>query len=137
MLKTINFICWPLTDICTPASSAKSDDPLFQSAPAHGNCRVICFHPWSDLTLPLMEVGDIRHVLDTWASEMINLGKTNSWVQVKTWRHHLPPPFFFFVVVVVEETLFFFLFFFFYKKVLKRLFTKFKLLFFFINKSSA
>lgn len=60
----------------------KSDDPLFQAAPAHGNCRVICFHPYSDLTLPLMEVGDIKIVIDTWAEEMINLGKTNQWVQI-------------------------------------------------------
>ncbi|KAI8777383.1 galactose-1-phosphate uridylyltransferase [Biomphalaria glabrata] len=59
-----------------------SDDPLFQSAPAHGKCRVICFHPWSDLTLPLMEVKDIRAVVDTWIAENISLGKQFEWVQL-------------------------------------------------------
>ena len=64
--------------------SAEDADPLFQSAPARGKCRVICFHPWSDLSLPEMEVTDIRHVVDTWVKENIELGKTLKWVQVRT-----------------------------------------------------
>lgn len=61
---------------------AESDDPLFRAAPAHGHCRVVCFHPWSDITLPLMDVKDIRHVVDTWINENVTLGKDFDWVQV-------------------------------------------------------
>ncbi|XP_005089107.1 galactose-1-phosphate uridylyltransferase [Aplysia californica] len=60
----------------------ENDDPLFQSGSAHGKCRVICFHPWSDLTLPLMNVTDIRCVIDTWVKESVDLGKKFRWVQI-------------------------------------------------------
>ncbi|BFY98738.1 hypothetical protein BsWGS_01778 [Bradybaena similaris] len=60
----------------------ESDDPLFRAAPAHGHCRVVCFHPWSDITLPLMDVKDIRHVVDTWINENMTLGKDFDWVQI-------------------------------------------------------
>ena len=44
--------------------------------------RVICFHPRSDLTLPVMEVTDIRRVVDEWANQITDLGKTYDWVQI-------------------------------------------------------
>ncbi|KAK7115756.1 galactose-1-phosphate uridylyltransferase-like isoform X2 [Littorina saxatilis] len=59
-----------------------SDDPLFQTAQAQGTCKVMCFHPWSDITLPLMELKDIRKVVDTWAEINADLGKTYTWVQI-------------------------------------------------------
>ena len=59
-----------------------SDDPLFQTAQARGTCKVMCFHPWSDMTLPLMQVKDIRNVVDKWAEINTDLGKTYTWVQV-------------------------------------------------------
>jgi len=60
----------------------ESEDPLFQSGEAHGKCRVICFHPYSDLTLPLMEPADIRCVVDTWVREHKELGQQFKWVQI-------------------------------------------------------
>ncbi|KAL8570756.1 hypothetical protein ACOMHN_006906 [Nucella lapillus] len=65
----------------TPEPEA-SDDPLFQSAQARGTCQVMCFHPWSDITLPLMELRDIRHVIDRWADINTDLGKKYTWVQI-------------------------------------------------------
>ncbi len=39
-----------------------------------GTCRVICFSPRHDLTLPEMEEPDIRRVVDVWADEYQRLG---------------------------------------------------------------
>ena len=44
--------------------------------------RVICFHPRSDLTLPVMDVSDVRRVVDEWANQITDLGKTYDWVQI-------------------------------------------------------
>jgi hypothetical protein len=90
-----------------------------------GASRVMCFHPFSDLTLPLMAeavrfdadvvqllfssifliaagpatlisiccgsrwalVQDIRLVIDEWARQVADLGKTYSWVQVRVCMH--------------------------------------------------
>ncbi|KAB5543678.1 hypothetical protein PHYPO_G00082190 [Pangasianodon hypophthalmus] len=56
--------------------------PLFQSKPARGVCKVMCFHPWSDITLPLMQPGEIRQVIDKWAELIEELGPTYPWVQI-------------------------------------------------------
>ena len=47
---------------------------LFQSQAETGLCRVICFSPRHDLTLPEMEVPAIRSVVDVWAQQMEELG---------------------------------------------------------------
>lgn len=44
--------------------------------------KVMCFHPWSDVTLPLMSVPEIRAVVDAWASVTEELGARYPWVQV-------------------------------------------------------
>ncbi|XP_045156717.2 galactose-1-phosphate uridylyltransferase-like isoform X2 [Mercenaria mercenaria] len=59
----------------------ESDDPLFRCSEAKGTCQVMCFHPWSDITLPRMSVSDIREVVDKWAEINVDLGKKYSWVQ--------------------------------------------------------
>ncbi|KAK7486811.1 hypothetical protein BaRGS_00021958 [Batillaria attramentaria] len=59
-----------------------SSDPLFQTAQARGTCKVMCFHPWSDMTLPLMEVKAIRSVVDKWAEINKDLGERYTWVQI-------------------------------------------------------
>lgn len=41
-----------------------SSDPLFQIGDATGTCRVMCFHPKSNKTLPVMSPKDIRNVID-------------------------------------------------------------------------
>ena len=67
------------TCICT---AENSDDPLFKSEAAYGNCQVMCFHPWSDITLPLMQLSEIRCVIDKWSEIAKEEGKQYSWVQV-------------------------------------------------------
>jgi UDPglucose--hexose-1-phosphate uridylyltransferase len=39
-----------------------------------GHCRVICFSPRHDLTLPELPVSEIRKVVDTWTEEFRTLG---------------------------------------------------------------
>ncbi|GAB4533881.1 MAG: galactose-1-phosphate uridylyltransferase [Anaerolineae bacterium] len=47
-----------------------------------GTCRVICFTPRHDLTLPEMPVADIRRVVDVWAGQVAELGERYRWVQI-------------------------------------------------------
>lgn len=42
----------------------KSNEPLFQMSGARGTCRVMCFHPKSNKTLPVMTPKEIRNVID-------------------------------------------------------------------------
>jgi UDPglucose--hexose-1-phosphate uridylyltransferase len=55
---------------------------LLASEPVSGVCRVICFSPRHDLTLPEMERDAIRSVVDLWAAQTEELGRTHRWVQV-------------------------------------------------------
>lgn len=55
---------------------------LLRSEPVQGECRVICFSPRHDLTLPEMAVADIRRVVDVWAEQITELGAKYRWVQV-------------------------------------------------------
>ncbi len=65
----------------TPAA-ADSGHPLLRTEGVQGTCRVICFSPRHDLTLPEMLIPDIRAVVDVWAEQMTELGKTYRWVQI-------------------------------------------------------
>ena len=47
-----------------------------------GECRVICFSPRHDLTLPEMPVEDILRVVDVWADQLNELGAKYRWVQI-------------------------------------------------------
>ena len=58
------------------------DHPLFTAQGVRGTCRVMCFSPRHDLTLPEMTLPDLRRVVDTWAAETAALGQTYRWVQV-------------------------------------------------------
>ncbi|MEX2639095.1 MAG: UDP-glucose--hexose-1-phosphate uridylyltransferase [Balneolales bacterium] len=58
----------------TPALSYNNDDLLIARG-EKGLCRVVCFSPRHDLTLPEMEVGQIRNVVDLWCAEYEELGK--------------------------------------------------------------
>ncbi|MEM6473836.1 MAG: galactose-1-phosphate uridylyltransferase, partial [Planctomycetota bacterium] len=59
-----------------------SDDPLFRSKPVEGTCRVICFSPRHDWTLPEMPIDAIRSVVEVWCEQVAELGKRYRWVQV-------------------------------------------------------
>jgi UDPglucose--hexose-1-phosphate uridylyltransferase len=68
----------------TPASPGEGSPEavLFRQQPVAGNCRVICFHPRHDLTLPEMEPSEIEGVIRTWERQTSELGAKYAWVQV-------------------------------------------------------
>jgi UDPglucose--hexose-1-phosphate uridylyltransferase len=55
---------------------------LLREEPVSGECRVMCFSPRHDLTLPEMPLQDIRAVVDMWEDQFTELGKKYRWVQV-------------------------------------------------------
>lgn len=61
---------------------AFDEDPLLKAEIVRGTARVICFSPRHDLTLALMDVPDIRNVVDTWAEQIVQLSRKYQWVQV-------------------------------------------------------
>jgi len=65
----------------TPSTPAK-EHTLLRAENELGTCRVICFSPRHDLTLPQMEVPGIRRVVDVWAEQVTELGQQYRWVQV-------------------------------------------------------
>ncbi len=56
--------------------------PLLRAVAERGTCRVVCFSPRHDLTLPEMPAGAVRKVIDLWASQTAELGQRYRWVQV-------------------------------------------------------
>jgi len=62
--------------------SPPDDHPLLRLESERGTCRVICFSPRHDLTLPEMVVEDIRRVVDVWAEQVTDLGQHHRWVQI-------------------------------------------------------
>jgi UDPglucose--hexose-1-phosphate uridylyltransferase len=56
--------------------------PLLRTEDVSGTCRVMCFAPQHNLTLPEMALPAIRRVIDTWAKQVTDLGQTFKWVQV-------------------------------------------------------
>ena len=51
-----------------------TDSPFFQAQTETGICRVLCFSPRHDLTMPEMEPSAIRHIVDLWAEQVEELG---------------------------------------------------------------
>ena len=48
---------------------------LFQAESEKGICKVICFSPRHDLTLPLMDISSIEEVIGVWAEQYEALGR--------------------------------------------------------------
>jgi UDPglucose--hexose-1-phosphate uridylyltransferase len=61
---------------------ARSEHALLRYESQQGTCRVVCFSPRHDLTLPEMELPDIRQVVDVWAAQVVELGQRFRWVQI-------------------------------------------------------
>ena len=59
-----------------------SSHDLLQIQPIQGTCRVICFSPRHDLTLPEMPIETIVQVVNLWAEQTEALGQMYQWVQV-------------------------------------------------------
>ena len=62
--------------------SGERGDELLRGEAVNGTCRVICFSPRHDLTLPEMSVEAIREVVETWVRQTKELGVEYRWVQV-------------------------------------------------------
>lgn len=59
-----------------------NESHIFRMESVRGTCRVMCFSPRHDLSLPEMTVAEIRYVVDAWAEQILDLGTFYRWVQV-------------------------------------------------------
>jgi len=61
-----------------------NEGSLFQAKSESGICKVICFSENHSLTIPEMEVEDIRNVVDVWCEQFEELGSTDliNYVQI-------------------------------------------------------
>ena len=61
-----------------------SDHSLFATVSERGLCRVVCFSPRHDLTLPELDNASIEKVIATWTEQTVDLGKKDfiQYVQV-------------------------------------------------------
>jgi UDPglucose--hexose-1-phosphate uridylyltransferase len=59
-----------------------SSHSLLSAESVRGTCRVLCFSPRHDLTLPELSREEIRTVVDLWAEQTSELGERHRWVQV-------------------------------------------------------
>jgi UDPglucose--hexose-1-phosphate uridylyltransferase len=59
--------------------SFSNEAGLFLARSEAGLCRVVCFSPRHDLTIPRMSPAEIRKVIDTWTQQFIELEQTG-WV---------------------------------------------------------
>lgn len=64
----------------TPAQENR--DGLFRYSAVQGTCRVICFSPRHDVTLPLMTLTEIEQVVAVWQQQLQELGAIYQWVQI-------------------------------------------------------
>jgi UDPglucose--hexose-1-phosphate uridylyltransferase len=53
-----------LEDIPEPDKSTEDESELFQVKAAKGTCKVMCFHPQSDISLPLMSTFEITKIIE-------------------------------------------------------------------------
>ncbi|MBF0280077.1 MAG: UDP-glucose--hexose-1-phosphate uridylyltransferase [SAR324 cluster bacterium] len=63
-------------------SNKKDKHSLLKSESVRGECRVICFSPRHDLTLPQMSLESIQVLVETWMKQTSELGKQYQWVQI-------------------------------------------------------
>lgn len=58
------------------------EHPLLRMQGVQGTARVISFSPRHDLSLPELSIEEIRVVVDTWSTQLVELGAVYRWVQV-------------------------------------------------------
>ncbi len=59
----------PSSEQLAPSPQPLAPTDLLTARPERGLCRVLCFSPRHDLTLPRMETPEIRQVVDLWIDE--------------------------------------------------------------------
>jgi UDPglucose--hexose-1-phosphate uridylyltransferase len=62
--------------------TARIGEGLLVAEGESGSCRVLCFSPRHDLTLGAMAPAAVREVIDVWAAQTAELGRSYRWVQV-------------------------------------------------------
>jgi UDPglucose--hexose-1-phosphate uridylyltransferase len=63
-------------------AAAGPGSELFRLAGVRGTCRVVCFSPRHDVTLPRLPEAQLRRVVDLWAAQTEELGRDYASVQV-------------------------------------------------------
>jgi len=58
------------------------DDPLFKANVANGECRVVCFSPKHNKSLPELSIAEIDAVVDTWQCNYIELANKYKCVHI-------------------------------------------------------
>lgn len=68
----------------TRREESVSESPLMKALPETGICRVVCFSPRHDLTLPELDLPAIQNVITTWTRESVELASRDdiAYVQV-------------------------------------------------------
>ena len=64
----------------SPSGRTAGGDSLLTALPEAGICRVVCFSPRHDLTLPRMTAEELRAVVGVWTQELESL-ESNPWVR--------------------------------------------------------
>jgi UDPglucose--hexose-1-phosphate uridylyltransferase len=64
-----------------PGNLLRSEDLFLRRESVKGTCRVICYSPRHDLTIPEMDEPAILGIVDTWMSEHAELSRAYQWVQ--------------------------------------------------------
>uniref|UniRef100_A0A1I7TFS5 Galactose-1-phosphate uridylyltransferase n=1 Tax=Caenorhabditis tropicalis TaxID=1561998 RepID=A0A1I7TFS5_9PELO len=60
----------------------EEDSDLFKQKEVRGVCKVICYHPDSQLTLAIMNLEEVRTVIDIWNQQYVELNPKYEWVQI-------------------------------------------------------
>ncbi|MEJ2258003.1 MAG: UDP-glucose--hexose-1-phosphate uridylyltransferase [Woeseiaceae bacterium] len=70
-----------------PTPDHGDDHELLRAKAESGICRVVCFSPRHDLTLPEMALADIRRVVDLWAAQHEELGAMDDIAHVQIFEN--------------------------------------------------
>ncbi len=65
-----------------PVADITSQNELMRVQPVTGECRVICFSPCHDLTMPEMTADAITAVVSLWCDQYAELSQRYTWVQI-------------------------------------------------------
>lgn len=66
-----------------PAPPDNPGEDLFKAKPAQGTCRVMCYHPKTNMYLDTMEKEYVvDNVIGEWIKQSIDLGSKYKWVQI-------------------------------------------------------
>ena len=71
----------------TPEETDTSKHPLLVSAPESGLCRVVCFSPRHDLTLPELDLPVIQKIISTWTEQTEEMSRKDFITNVQVFEN--------------------------------------------------